>query len=438
MASAPRDDNRIAGLVGASSSDPTTAVVAYVDPTTHRVLTDASVTISSVSISGGNVSVSGSTNLSLGTSTSTIGVVNISSTSNAVTGTKTNNFAVPSTDNLGVLSVLANASAPTYLEGMLCTLSTDLAGNLRTTGSFSIAAGTLLSVSGSTNLSLATGQTISVTGSTNLVLGTGSATIGNVGITGNVVVSGSTNLTLASLPTGTNNIGIVSISATSNSVNVATFGGTNAQTGSGTATGALRVELANNGTGLVGLNTGTNSIGKISDITTSVVPGTGATNLGKAEDAGHSSGDTGVSILGVRNDALAAYTSADADYTTCAVDSAGRFIINLYAPTTTYVSGTTTITSSTADFLVVSAPAAGLRNYITAIQIGNTGSTSTLVTFKDGASGSTLGFTIAPAGGGSNIVYPIPLRTTQATAFAVAGASATTSLYVSAQGFKAP
>lgn len=36
-----------------------------------------------------------------------------------------------------------------------------------------------------------------------------------------------------------------------------------ATTGSGTATGALRVELANNGTGLVGLNAGTNAIGKL-------------------------------------------------------------------------------------------------------------------------------------------------------------------------------
>lgn len=36
-----------------------------------------------------------------------------------------------------------------------------------------------------------------------------------------------------------------------------------ATTGSGNATGALRVELANNGTGLVGLNAGTNGIGKL-------------------------------------------------------------------------------------------------------------------------------------------------------------------------------
>lgn len=35
---------------------------------------------------------------------------------------------------------------------------------------------------------------------------------------------------------------------------------------------------------------------------TSIIPGTGATNLGKAEDAAHTSGDTGVPAWGVRND----------------------------------------------------------------------------------------------------------------------------------------
>ena len=61
------------------------------------------------------------------------------------------------------------------------------------------------------------------------------------------------------------------------------------------------------------LPAGTNAIGKlaansgvdIGDVdVTSVVPGTGATNLGKAEDAAHTSGDTGVLMLGVRHDAL--------------------------------------------------------------------------------------------------------------------------------------
>ena len=46
---------------------------------------------------------------------------------------------------------------------------------------------------------------------------------------------------------------------------------------------------------------------------TSIIPGVGATNLGKAEDAAHSSGDVGVMALGVRTDSPTA-VSADGDY----------------------------------------------------------------------------------------------------------------------------
>lgn len=56
----------------------------------------------------------------------------------------------------------------------------------------------------------------------------------------------------------------------------------------------------------------------------SVVPGTGATNLGKAEDAAHASADVGVLALGVRNDANATRTDTDGDYSSVSVDLAGN------------------------------------------------------------------------------------------------------------------
>lgn len=55
-----------------------------------------------------------------------------------------------------------------------------------------------------------------------------------------------------------------------------------------------------------------------------IIPGTAATNLGKAEDVAHASGDTGVMALAVRNDANAAIATTDLDYTPIGVDSAGR------------------------------------------------------------------------------------------------------------------
>lgn len=61
---------------------------------------------------------------------------------------------------------------------------------------------------------------------------------------------------------------------------------------------------------------------------TTIIPGTGSTNLGKSEDLGHTSGDTGVFILAVRNDTQAALTNADTDYSPISVDSKGAVSIN--------------------------------------------------------------------------------------------------------------
>lgn len=106
------------------------------------------------------------------------------------------------------------------------------------------------------------------------------------------------------------------------------------QGGSG-VTNALtqRVVLATD----VALPAGTNAIGKlaansgvdIGDVdVTSVVPGTGATALGKAEDVAHASGDTGVFVLAVRNDDDTVFASADGDYAPVSVDRYGRVRVN--------------------------------------------------------------------------------------------------------------
>lgn len=63
--------------------------------------------------------------------------------------------------------------------------------------------------------------------------------------------------------------------------------------------------------------------------TTAVVPGTGATNLGKAEDSVHATGDVGVMILGVRNDSSASSFCANGDYSPIAVNSTGAVIVSL-------------------------------------------------------------------------------------------------------------
>jgi len=110
------------------------------------------------------------------------------------------------------------------------------------------------------------------------------------------------------------------------SVNVAQMNGTTVSMNNGAAgTGVQRVTIASDSTGVVGLSTGTNSIGKISDVTTSITPGTSAAHLGKAEDAAHTSSDTGVMMLGVRNDdGDTNLSGTDGDYTPIATNAKGH------------------------------------------------------------------------------------------------------------------
>lgn len=56
----------------------------------------------------------------------------------------------------------------------------------------------------------------------------------------------------------------------------------------------------------------------------SLTPGTAAANLGKAEDAVHASGDTGIFVLAVRKDTAAALAGMDGDYIPLIVDASGR------------------------------------------------------------------------------------------------------------------
>ena len=85
------------------------------------------------------------------------------------------------------------------------------------------------------------------------------------------------------------------------------------------ADGNLQVEVAG---GISGTFTASN-VG-----ITSHVPGTAATNLGKAEDAAHTSADTGVAILGVRNDTIAALAGTDGDYAPIQVDANGYLAVS--------------------------------------------------------------------------------------------------------------
>lgn len=152
-----------------------------------------------------------------------------------------------------------------------------------------------------------------------------------------------------------------------------------------------------------------------------------------AEDAAHTTGDKGLFALGVRNDTQTSITSADGDYSPLAVGPTGA-IIATDAPITKWIQGTADLrvvlgSSVTA----IAAQGASIFTYIREIQVANMGSASVLVTFGGGL-GSILGYTIAPAGGGSNFITR--LKTGENSAF-TASISGTASVLVSAQGFTA-
>ena len=139
----------------------------------------------------------------------------------------------------------------------------------------------------------------------------------------------------------------------------------------------------------------------------------------------------------VRNDAVASFLGADLTYRPQAADSAGRAVVKPFAPEESRIEGYHSVVSTSVTTLVAAA-GAGLKNYITDFFIANTGANTTVITFKDGL-GSILGYTIAPAGGGSNSPgIATPFRTGANASFDFQPTTASSIIYATVKGYKAP
>lgn len=163
----------------------------------------------------------------------------------------------------------------------------------------------------------------------------------------------------------------------------------------------------------------------------------GASIIGTySEDVPSSNNDKGLFTLGVRNDTLSSLVSADGDYTGWGTDSAGRHLIKPFVSEDgTIISYTGSVVSGSVT--LIQGSAIGKRNYVTDFFVVNTGSVAQLVTFQGGDT-SILGYTIAPAGGGSNAPgIAIPLKTTlaQDLAFKITGTSSV--IYMTVKGYQA-
>lgn len=111
------------------------------------------------------------------------------------------------------------------------------------------------------------------------------------------------------------------------------------------------------GTGVQRVTLASDSTGNLATIGTSVTPGTGAAHLGKAEDAPHTSGDTGVMAMGVRQDTDTTSVSATGDYHALTIDSVGQLKVRPYMPSSN------TSTTAYAASLVIKASAGTLFGF---------------------------------------------------------------------------
>jgi len=173
-----------------------------------------------------------------------------------------------------------------------------------------------------------------------VVLGAGTAEIGKLAagvasigtVTAAQATAGSLNCTEASAAAIKTAVELIDNAVSGAGFNVTQIGGASAPIGAGLEATAVRVTLPTDGTGVVKLGAGTAAVGKlaansgvdIGDVdVTSVIPGTEATNLGKAADAVAGATDTGIVPFAVRDDVLAAITPIEGDYAPLRVDANG-------------------------------------------------------------------------------------------------------------------
>lgn len=205
----------------------------------------------------------------------------------------------------------------------------------------------------------------------------------------------------------------------------------------GAITGAAVVTIiASDHSDYVGIDmplpAGAAAIGSVS--VTSASPGTGATNLGKAEDAAHTSADVGVMLLGVRAPATpVAPTSAQGDYGYLLLDQEGKKIGMPFADVPNQWQSAVVTLTTTASTAIKAAAAAGIRNYLTDIVIANTSATGTRVDVLDGAT-VIASYWSPPT---SSLIHSLtlPKKGTAATALNVQLGTAVTDVRVSANGF---
>lgn len=299
------------------------------------------------------------------------------------------------------------------------------------TGAVVIASGTLTTVSTVTNLSQMGGVAIA------LNTGTRSAGTQRVTIATDDVVpasqSGTWTVGLSAAQTLATVTTVGTVTTITNVVHVDDNSGSltvdYATTGSGNATGALRVELANNGTGTLSTLTTLTTCSTVTTLTGSPIAHDGA-------DSGnpHKIGAKAITSLATTT------LVSSADRTDAQSDLDGCILVRDQFPLGDLKSDATSNTDGASTASAVFTAVASTKNYITAFQIFRTdaGTTPIYIDFRDGTGGSVIWRAVLPPNGGSNSPSAnVPLfKTSAATALAYDVSAATSTVYINVSGFQ--
>ena len=115
------------------------------------------------------------------------------------------------------------------------------------------------------------------------------------------------------------------------------------------------------------------------------------------------------------------------------VDLVGKQVVMPYAINQNFRNGAASTAGNTSTLLIAAVTSNSI--YLTSVQVMNTGSTTTQIALQDGNPGTTLAYVQAPAYGGSNVTFPVPIRNTVGNAWYFTAGTASTTIYISAQGY---
>lgn len=415
-----RTSNMVTALIAKSNASDNADVIVWADPATHRLLVNASVSISS--------------------------------------GSLTNNNAAPAAaSQLGVLPAVANAAAPSWTEGNQVLLSTDLTGALRVTGSLSVggttdrATFTAGTSTGTPTMAVfndvapataAEGKIGLVRMSTNrnqyvtLRDAAGNERGANVDANNNLgvvlaaettKVIGTINLAAAqTLATVTTVSTVTAVTTVSTVTNLAQMNGAALLMGNGaTGTGSQRVTIASDNTPfpikLDQTTPGTTNaiaVAQINAATTLAgngVTGTGSLRVTTASDNsavalwGH--GATAATVpanavlRGGRGTTANPTAVTDGQMVAAMADKLGRTVVVVGNVRDMKGNQFTTITSSTSETTVVTAVASTFLD-VYGVIVENTSATASKVTFKDSTAGTTQFEIYVPAGDTRGLMLP--------------------------------